>query len=165
MRISFPVLGSAFLFPVAARAQASPQWHDDFLDPLAGSWRVEGALVGHHAHHTVRAEWVLDHQFLRIEEKTSANAPKAESLYDPVFDSWATMTPASATFSTRWTDPAGDFRRRWVTELSREIRFPSSSSISTGRSMPRSAGMRKKVRGNDRWSNRTRTGNGCRSRI
>jgi hypothetical protein len=82
MRISFLILASALLFPVA---QAPPQWQDAFVDHLAGSWKVEGTLVGQNAHHTVRAEWMLNHQFLRIEEKTSAHAPKTESLYDSVW--------------------------------------------------------------------------------
>jgi hypothetical protein len=85
MKISFLILTSLLLLPVVARAQAPPPWKDSFVDHLAGAWRVEGTLVGQNAHHTVRAEWVLNHQFLCMEEKTSADAPKAESGYDALW--------------------------------------------------------------------------------
>lgn len=85
MRISLFMLIGALLLPVAVRAQAPPQWRDTFVDHLAGTWKVEGTLVGQNAHHTVTAEWVLNHQFLRMEEKTSADAPKGESQYDALW--------------------------------------------------------------------------------
>ncbi|MGA8012120.1 MAG: DUF1579 family protein [Candidatus Acidiferrales bacterium] len=85
MNISFLALASIFLFSATARAQAPPQWNDALVDHMAGTWKVEGTLVGQNAHHTVTAEWVLNHQFLRIEEKTSADAPKTESHYDALW--------------------------------------------------------------------------------
>jgi len=36
---------------------------------------------GHDAHHTVEAEWVLNHQFLEIHEKTDTAAPGSERRY------------------------------------------------------------------------------------
>lgn len=69
----------------AARAQAPAHWQDAFADHLAGTWKVEGTLVGQRAHHTVTAEWVLNHQFLRMEEKTSADAPKGETPYGAIW--------------------------------------------------------------------------------
>lgn len=41
--------------------------------------------MGHSAHHDVEAEWMLNHQFLRIHEKTAANAPPDEHLYDAIW--------------------------------------------------------------------------------
>ncbi len=43
-------------------------FNDDLLDKLAGSWRLEGTLVGKPAHHTIQADWILNHQFLQIHE-------------------------------------------------------------------------------------------------
>jgi Protein of unknown function (DUF1579) len=85
MRISFLILASVLLLAVVTRAQAPPPWKDAFVDHLAGTWRVEGTLVGQNAHHTLSAEWVLNHEFLRMEEKTSADAPKGESAYDALW--------------------------------------------------------------------------------
>ena len=85
MKISRWFLLAAFFFATGAGAQAPPQWKDTFVDHLVGTWKVEGTLVGQQAHHTVTAEWVLNHQFLRLEEKTSTDAPKTESQYDAVW--------------------------------------------------------------------------------
>lgn len=85
MKAFLLILASTVLIPVAVRAQTPPQWKDPFVDHLAGIWKVEGTLVGQNAHHTVTAEWVLNHQFLRIEEKTSADAPRTENFYDSLW--------------------------------------------------------------------------------
>ncbi len=85
MRIAAMVFAAAILIPISSSAQAPPPWNDALVDHLAGTWKVEGTLVGQNAHHTVTAEWILNHQFLRIEEKTSADAPKTESPYDALW--------------------------------------------------------------------------------
>jgi hypothetical protein len=55
-------------------AQGPTSWHDDLVDHLAGRWKMEGTVLGKQAHHQVQAEWVLNHQFLRIHEKTEDKA-------------------------------------------------------------------------------------------
>jgi hypothetical protein len=79
------ILAALFLVPVSLSAQAPGGWRDNFVDRLVGTWKVEGQVLGREAHHQVHAEWVLNHQFLRIEEKTSADAPKTESPYDALW--------------------------------------------------------------------------------
>lgn len=68
--------------PFYSGAQTPAQWRDDLADHLAGNWKLEGQIVGHDAHHEVQAEWILNHQFLRIHEKTVAGAPASEHPYD-----------------------------------------------------------------------------------
>ena len=71
--------------PESSRAQDAarqPGWHDDLVDHMAGRWNLEGTLLGSPAHHTVTAEWILNHQFLRLIEKTSATAPASEAKYE-----------------------------------------------------------------------------------
>jgi len=63
-------------------AQASTEWRDDLVDHLAGTWKLEGQVMGREAHHDVQAEWVLHHQFLRIHERTTATAPASEERYE-----------------------------------------------------------------------------------
>ena len=75
----------AVLFPSAAPAQAPAAWQDDLVDHLAGVWKLEGAVMGRAAHHEVRAEWVLNHQFLRMQEKTAASAPSSEQRYEALW--------------------------------------------------------------------------------
>ena len=66
--VSFPVVGQ-----------------DDLVNHLEGSWKLEGNVMGNQAHHDVQADWVLNRQFLRITEKTSANAPASERKYDSIW--------------------------------------------------------------------------------
>jgi hypothetical protein len=66
-------------------AQMSPEWTDDLVDHMVGSWKITGQVLGHEAHHEVQAEWVLNHQFLRVHEKTAADAPKTEHPYEAIW--------------------------------------------------------------------------------
>jgi len=79
------VLLIAALTPLHAPAQAPPEWHDDLADHMLGAWTLTGQVVGREAHHDVRAEWVLNHQFLRIHEETSATAPATERHYEAIW--------------------------------------------------------------------------------
>src|SRR5580692_7160029 len=75
----------AVLLSLPAMGQAPADWADGLISNLKGSWKLEGKVVGNDAHHDVQADWVLNHQFLRIEEKTSANAPAGERRYDSIW--------------------------------------------------------------------------------
>jgi hypothetical protein len=66
---------------VDSLAQA-PEWHDELVDRMTGNWKLTGQVMGHDAHHAVQAEWVLNHQFLRIHEKTATDAPPDEHSYE-----------------------------------------------------------------------------------
>jgi len=79
-RIFFTVLLS-----VPMMAQAPADWADGLVKNLAGSWKLEGNVVGNDAHHDVQADWVLNRQFLRIQETTAASAPAAERRYDSIW--------------------------------------------------------------------------------
>jgi hypothetical protein len=75
----------AMLLSLSVVAQAPMEWQDSLVDRLVGSWKLEGNVMGNNAHHDVQADWVLNHQFLRIQEKTAANAPAAERRYDSIW--------------------------------------------------------------------------------
>lgn len=67
--------------PSRSGAQAA-EWRDELVDHMTGTWRLQGQIMGRDAHHEVQAEWVLSHQFLRIQEKTDAHAPATEHRYE-----------------------------------------------------------------------------------
>jgi hypothetical protein len=48
---------------------------DDFLDGLVGRWTVTGTSHDLAMPQTVLVDWVLNHQFVRIDQKTTANRP------------------------------------------------------------------------------------------
>ncbi len=76
-------LAIALTWPAAS--QRPVEWREDLVDRLAGTWIVLGTVLGREAHHNVRAEWVLNHQFLRIQEKTATSAPADERPYDAIW--------------------------------------------------------------------------------
>src|SRR5580704_351379 len=80
-----PLALVAALLSLSLAAQAPSEWQDDLVNHLAGSWKLEGKVMANNAHHDVQADWVLNHQFLRITEKTSADAPATEHRYDSIW--------------------------------------------------------------------------------
>jgi hypothetical protein len=65
---------------------------DEFLDRLVGKWVATGTSHELPVPQTIQVDWVLNHQFVRIDEKTTENRPgwniPYEALhfigYDPV---------------------------------------------------------------------------------
>jgi len=51
-----------------------PTFQDDLLDRLVGKWDATGTVHGRPSRQTFEADWVLNHQFLRIHEKSEENA-------------------------------------------------------------------------------------------
>ena len=86
MRTCLCALLLAFtLIPTWSLAQAPPEWKDELVDHMTGEWIMTGQVIGREAHHDVQAEWVLNHQFLRIHEKTAASAPATERRYEAIW--------------------------------------------------------------------------------
>ena len=57
-----------------AFAQANPPtFQDDLLNHLVGKWDATGTVHGRPSSQTFEVDWVLNHQFLRIHEKTVEN--------------------------------------------------------------------------------------------
>jgi hypothetical protein len=42
------------------------QFHDNLLESLVGSWKVTGIIAGQRIKHDCNADWVLNHQFLKV---------------------------------------------------------------------------------------------------
>ena len=57
-----------------------PPFHDDLLDQLVGFWDLTGTARGEPVHERVDAEWILDHQFLRIHRK-AVDGPHEQLMY------------------------------------------------------------------------------------
>jgi hypothetical protein len=68
-----------------AIAQRPIPLNDELADRLVGDWNLEGTVMGHPAHHRIRARWVLEHQFIEIHEQTSPDASASESRYDAIW--------------------------------------------------------------------------------
>jgi hypothetical protein len=68
------------LVALTSKAQTPTEWHDDLVERMTGSLKVQGQVMGRDAHHELKAEWVLNHMFLRIHENTSTDACLGEAL-------------------------------------------------------------------------------------
>jgi hypothetical protein len=77
---------------------------DPLLDQMAGSWKLTGRAAGQPADHTVDAEWVLNHQFLRIHEKANA-ASKDGTKYEAMI--FVGYDNASERYVVHWIDIYG----------------------------------------------------------
>ena len=55
-------------------------FNDEFIERLAGDWKLTRKVRGQVVENTVRAEWVLDHQFLQVHMKDVADPPAYEAL-------------------------------------------------------------------------------------
>jgi len=52
---------------------------DELLDNLVGNWKLTRKIRGQTVENTVKAEWVLNHQFLRLEMKDATTPPAFEA--------------------------------------------------------------------------------------
>ena len=53
---------------------------DEFIENLSGDWKLTRRIRDTEVTNTVKAEWVLNHQFLQIHMKDVANPPTYEAL-------------------------------------------------------------------------------------
>lgn len=72
------------------------------LNHLAGNWVLEGTLGGKHATHDVTADWILNHEYLRLHEvsreKNEQGGPAYEAM---VLISWENKT---SEYTCLWLD-------------------------------------------------------------
>jgi hypothetical protein len=63
----------------AARSQGI---HDDLLDHMTGEWILHGTIAGQQTTHDITASWVLQHQYIRIDEVSR----EKDSLGHPAYE-------------------------------------------------------------------------------
>jgi hypothetical protein len=92
------------IFSVFARAQ-QPTFKDALLDHLAGNWVLKGTIAGKETTHDVSAEWILEHQYLRIHEVSRETRPDRQPAYEAdVFIGWNQGTNR---YACVWLDDYG----------------------------------------------------------
>jgi len=95
---------SLLAFCISGPAQ-QPAFHDDLLDHLAGQWVLQGAIMGSPTTHDITAEWVLGHQYMRLQEVSREKKPDGEPQYQAiVFIGW---DPRSSDYACLWLDTYG----------------------------------------------------------
>ena len=71
----------AIFFASVAAAQRPPL-NSLLLDRLVGKWVLQGTIAGKQATHDVTAEWVANHQYLRLHEVSREKAADGKPQYD-----------------------------------------------------------------------------------
>lgn len=74
------LVGMGLLALGVGYAQGAPT--DDLLDKMTGTWTMDGTVKGNPAHHVVTGEWMSNHRFIHLHERTSDTAPASERRYD-----------------------------------------------------------------------------------
>lgn len=89
MRASFLQLFICGVILVAAAARVlangpadgpKRQFQDEFIENLVGDWKLTRSIRGKEFKNTLKAEWVLNHQFLELHMKDVADPPAYEAL-------------------------------------------------------------------------------------
>jgi hypothetical protein len=80
-------------------------FNDALLDNMVGSWALSGTIAHRPAHHIINAEWVLNHQFLRIYEKDDSPSGAPASSYEAMV--MVGYDNTSDRYVVHWTDIYG----------------------------------------------------------
>lgn len=116
---------SCFFFTAFASAQQpQPSFQDELLNHHQGTWILHGTIAGKPTTHDVTADWVLNHQYLRIHETSREKNAKGEPAYEAmVFVGWDAVT---SRYFAIWHDVWGGFGAASIGYAPRsgdEIRF------------------------------------------
>ena len=84
-----------------AQSPRAPVFKDDLLDNLVGEWKLVRRMQGRISEHVVKADRVLNHQFLRLQMRHVENPPAYEAT---VFIGWDT---AQDRYIVHWLDVFG----------------------------------------------------------
>ena len=94
----------AVLISFAALAQTATL-QDPLLEHMIGKWVLQGAIAGKNTTHDIVSEWVLGHQYMRIQEvsreKDAKNQPAYEASILIGYD------PKTSQYSCLWLDNTG----------------------------------------------------------
>lgn len=86
---------------VHAQTSPAPRLEDPFLQNLIGEWTIERKIRGTVVHNTLKAEWVLQHQFVQLHMKDTAQPSEYEALVLVGYD------PSTKRYLAHWCDSFG----------------------------------------------------------
>jgi hypothetical protein len=75
------VVVCSFTRPTSAESPVHP---DPLLERLIGTWVLRGQIAGKDTTHDVIAEWVLDHEYVRLHEVAREKDSKGNAAYEAI---------------------------------------------------------------------------------
>lgn len=104
MKTKLAILVLLFMTSFSASAE-QPTRKDLLLDRLAGSWILQGTIGGHETTHDIEAEWVLNHEYLRLHETSREKGVQGQPAYEAIiFIEW---DESSNEYRCLWLDSTG----------------------------------------------------------
>lgn len=82
MKALFALMSLLFATWGFAQGGGPKSLQDELLDGLVGKWVATGTSHGLSVPQTVQVDWVLNHQFIRIDQKTLENRPGWDIPYE-----------------------------------------------------------------------------------
>ena len=79
------VLITTASFAQTAEDTADGLFHDDLLNHLVGKWNASGMIHGNPFTWDIEAQWVMNHQYLRIDEKSREVVPWLNVQYEGMY--------------------------------------------------------------------------------
>ena len=82
-----------------------PIFQDSLLDHMIGKWILQGTIAGKETTHDIITEWVLGHQYVRLQEISREKKTDGEAAYEAiVFIGW---DEPSSQYACLWLDVTG----------------------------------------------------------
>jgi len=104
MRSRLAPLLAACCLALPLLGQGAPL-RDPLLERLAGTWVLRGTLAGKTTTHDVTVEWMLGHQYLRLQERARELDARGQSQYEAlVLLGW---DAAAGAYQCLWLDTTG----------------------------------------------------------
>jgi hypothetical protein len=96
----------SFLASISLSAQQS-SFQDELLDRLAGCWIMQGIIAGQEITHDLEISWILQHQYLRMNEISREKDPDRTAVYEAlVIIGW---DPKLEKYACLWLDVTGGY--------------------------------------------------------
>jgi hypothetical protein len=88
MKTTLTILALIVLAAFSASAQ-QPSPQVSLLDHMTGNWVLQGKIAGQDAIHDVEADWVLNHEYVRLHEISRQKDAQGQPIYEAIiFIDW-----------------------------------------------------------------------------
>jgi hypothetical protein len=136
------IITNIALFVLLVSYSVTAQQHtfqDSLLDHMAGKWILQGTIAGKETTHDMIIEWVLGHQYVRLQEISREKNANGESAYEAiVFIGW---DQSMNQYACLWLDVTGGGLRPSAIQSGAAMRLRSCLKAATAASSTQHSSM------------------------
>jgi len=100
MKPTLAILALLSMVSITVAGQ-TPSVKDPLLDHLAGRWVLRGTIAHRETTHDIEAEWMLNHEYLRIHETSRDKNAEGQPAYEAII-------------IIEWNESSGEYRCLWL---------------------------------------------------